>query len=91
MNKKLNTALFLIGATIANLLMIAIMWLVPTFLYMKFLAPFVSNNLTGLIEVVFFIAAILGTYWLYNAILGKIIAKIDMDKYFDPIFRKKKH
>lgn len=89
MHKKINTILFLIGATIANLIILFILFLVPFLLYMKFVASSVPNNLTALLVVVIFIGAILATYAIYNTIMAKIIEKVDMNKYFDPIFHKK--
>ena len=89
MHKKINTILFLIGATIANLIVLMIIFLVPLVLYMRFLATYVSNNLSALIYAVIFIGAILATYGIYNTVMAKIIAKVDMNKYFDPIFHKK--
>ena len=90
MNKKLNTVLFLIGATLSNIIIILILWLIPLYLYMTFIAQFANEKLTGLIVVVLFIAAILGTYLLYNAIMAKILKKVDMEKYFELNFKKKK-
>ena len=89
MHKKTNTILFLIGATIANLILLFVILMVPLLLYMRFLAAYVPNNLTTLIIVVIFIGAILATYGIYNTVMAKIIEKVDMNKYFDPIFHKK--
>ena len=90
MNKKLNTALFLVVATLVNIVIMLILWLVPLFLYIRFLAPYISEGLTTLIVIVIFIGAIVATYFLYNLILKRYSAKVDMDRHFEPLFRKKK-
>ena len=90
MNKKANTLLFILGATLFNILVIIVSFLLLLFLYYNLVAPMLppeSDQSFGLIFV--FVGAIVISIVLYRFIMKKLIAKIDIEKYFDPIFAKK--
>lgn len=91
MNKKLNTALFMIVATALNLVIMLVLLFGPLIPYIRFVAPHVDQIVTTVAVIVIFIVAIVGTYLLYNLIMKKFMQKVDMDKYFDPIFRRKQN
>ena len=88
MSKKTNTILFIIGGTIFNVL--------TTILGFILLVIILSNiiNLTGAdpeavnswgIPLVF-VGAIVLSFFAYRLVLKLIQKKIDMEKYFDPLF-----
>jgi len=64
MNKKLNTALFMIGATVFNLVLLFVL-------------------------IVVFLAAMVGSFLIYNQVVKWIARKIDMEKYFLPLFKRR--
>jgi hypothetical protein len=88
MNKKTNTVLFILGATVFNLIVMAVLMAVL----------FVIIALLGLLQqpigqfllIVAFFAALVGSFFIYGFAMKKLSAKIDMDKYFEPIFKKKR-
>jgi hypothetical protein len=83
MNKKVNTLLFVLGATVFNILVTIILFMMLFFLCAKLLPP----NIAGGVLPFLFIVSLVASFFVYNAVLKIITPKIDMDKYFDPIFR----
>ena len=89
MNKKANTLLFILGATVFNLLTMAVLFIVPLVVLLLIFKESLGNFFAVLSLLLFF-GALVGTFFIYGWVMKKIQAKIDMDKYFDPIFKKKK-
>ncbi|MGI9255378.1 MAG: hypothetical protein ACR2PY_00415 [Salinispira sp.] len=87
-NKKLNSVFFIIGATVLNLVIMIGIFILLTILYGRFLAPHLANQTSGQIILVFiFFISVIGSYVFYHLFIKWISNKIDMEKYFDPIFR----
>jgi len=89
MNKKLNTILFILGATLFNVIVAVLGFVVFTIIYARFFAPHISEASQAWGLSIIFLAAIVMSFILYRFALKYLMAKIDMDKYFDPIFSKK--
>ena len=92
MNKKLNTVLFMVGATVFNLLVIAILVLIPSvtvLLILRALEVTISGQTVSILGLVFFLAALGGSFFVYGFAMRKLSERVDMDKYFEPLFRKK--
>jgi fumarate reductase subunit D len=83
MNKKVNTLLFVLGATVLNILITIIIFIVLFFACVGLLPEDVAGNALPFI----FIAALVASFFIYNAVLKIVTKKVDMDKYFDPIFK----
>ena len=83
MNRRLNTVLFLAGATVANLLLLFFYFLTFTGLAGLFLP-----GRTGWIAVAtwlgLFAAALLAGWFTYRWAFGILRERIDLDRYFDP-------
>ncbi len=89
MNKKANTALFIIGATLLNMLLIFLF----IFLFIILAGLLFPNPSEGAVQVMFlmiFILAMGGSFGVYHLIIKLISKKIDMDKYFHPVFRPRR-
>jgi hypothetical protein len=86
MNKKVNTLLFVLGATAANIL-ITILVFILLFVICVRLLP--ADTLAGVLPFVF-IAALAASFFIYNRILKIVTNKFEMDKYFDPIFKSRR-
>ncbi len=91
MNKKANTVLFVLGATVVNVVMMLAIFLVLFVLYGKFLSPLIPDQIDQIMMLVLFIGSIVLTYFIYHRMIKFFSNKIDMDKYFDPIFRPPKN
>ena len=90
MNKKTNTVLFLLGATVFNLLVMFLLIVISLVLISVIFRDRLSPNVLSIIMIVLFIGSIAGAFYIYNRVLKLISRKIDMDKYFMPLFRRKK-
>ena len=88
MNKRLNTVLFMIGATIVNVVVMFAVFLVLFFLFGRFLAPHLSPGINQILLLVIFVASMVLTYFLYHRLMRRLADKYDLEKYFEPIFRK---
>jgi hypothetical protein len=86
MNKKVNTLLFVLGATLFNILVTIIVFVALLLAALKLLPESAS---AGTIPFVF-IASLAASFFIYNKTLKIIMKKVDMDKYFDPIFKARR-
>jgi len=88
MNKKVNTILFILCATLFNVLVAVLSFLLLLLLYAKFLAPLLSENVRSWGFTLIFLAAIGISILVYRAVLKSLLRKVDVEKYFDPLFVK---
>jgi ABC-type nickel/cobalt efflux system permease component RcnA len=85
MNKKLNTAVFLVVATAVN---IGIMLVVFVGLMVAVtLIARENQQLMSVLYIVAFFLSIVATFLLYSLVMKLFQKKVDMEKYFHPIFR----
>ena len=91
MNKKFNTVLFMIGATFYNLLVMAIIIVVPFIIILLVFKNSLTSSSITFIVMVLFVVALGGGFFIYRYTMKKIAEKVNMDKYFEPLFRKKKN
>ena len=89
MNKKANTALFVLGATVFNLVIMALLFFVPLILLSLIFGERLAG-VFGVLSIVLFFAALVGSFFVYGFVMKKVSARVDMDKYFEPIFKKRK-
>jgi hypothetical protein len=90
MNKKVNTVLFLLGATVFNLLLMLVLGLGFVILIAVIFKNSLNPNLLVVIAVLVFIGSIAASFFIYGRVVKWLSRKIDMDKYFMPLFRRKK-
>lgn len=90
MNKRLTTVLFLLGATVLNVILV-----VAVFLILLFIPPLILGNellqtqLQSIIPVIF-VLSLVGAFLIYRFILKQVQKRIDLSKYIEPFFRRKK-
>jgi len=87
MNKKLNTVFFILGATLFNVLTAILGFLLLSFIYIRFIfnSSVPEQNNTWAFTFIF-IAAIVISFIVYRTLLKYLMKKIDVEKYFDPLF-----
>jgi hypothetical protein len=90
MNKKLNTALFLAGATVLNILIMFVVFLTLLVVFLKFIQPHVSAAATQWAALLIFVLALGLSLVIYQGIMKIFTGKVDMEKYFEPIFAPKR-
>jgi hypothetical protein len=90
MNKKLNTALFILGATLFNILVTILCFVGLLLLYVRFIMSLLPEEGRAWGFPLIFIAAIIISFLVYRFALKLLMKKVDMGTYFDPIFGKRK-
>jgi uncharacterized membrane protein len=86
MSKKTNTLLFIIGGTIFNVFVTIVCFLLFLIIYSNFLYGRVSESVAAWVLPLFFAGAIAASFFIYRLAIKILMKKIDMEKYFDPIF-----
>jgi len=89
MNKKVNTLLFIFGGTVFNILIVVVCFIVLTLLYYNFLMPLMPEESHSWGFALIFLASIVLSFVLYRIIIKYLMKKVDVDKYFDPIFARR--
>jgi len=86
MNKKLNTIFFILGATLFNVLIAVISFILLTFVYVKFIANLIPEQSRSWGFTLIFLLAIVISFLVYRNLLKYLLTKVNVEKYFDPIF-----
>jgi hypothetical protein len=89
MNKKMNTMLFILGATVYNVIVAVLSFIILIVLFSRFIASSVSEAALAWSFSLIFIAAIAISFIAYRFTLKFLMKKIDFEKYFDPIFARR--
>jgi hypothetical protein len=90
MNKKVNTLLFVLVASVLNIVLIIILFLLILAAAGALLPESASNSTVQLLMLGAFIISVVGSYTIYGMLIRLLSKRIDMDRYFHPIFRKKR-
>jgi hypothetical protein len=89
MNRKFNTVLFILGATIFNIFMMLVLLTVGLAVLSMVLEEGANQNLVQILMIVVFIGSIAGAFFIYHRAVKLLSRKIDMDQYFHPLFGKR--
>jgi hypothetical protein len=90
MNKKVNTVLFLLGATVFNLLIMFLLIVLFLVLISAVFRDSLNPNVLSILMIVVFVGSIAASFFIYGRVVKWLSRKIDMEKYFLPLFRRKK-
>ena len=90
MNKKVNTVLFVLGATVFNLLIWAIVGALSIILISVIFKGPLNSYVGVILMIVVFVGSIAASFFIYSRLVKWLYRKIDMDKYFIPLFRRKR-
>jgi hypothetical protein len=90
MNKKANTLLFILGATLFNIIVTVLCFMALLLLYARFLMPFIPENGRVWGFPLVFVAAMALSFLIYRFLLNLLMKKVAIDKYFDPIIGGRK-
>jgi hypothetical protein len=86
MNKKINTVLFVLGATLFNILVTMLAFFLLLTLYYRFIMQHLPSGAQAWSFPLIFIASIAISYVIYHFTVKLLLKKIEMEKYFDPVF-----
>ena len=89
MNKKLNTVVFVLGATIFNLIVMLVLFAVPMVLLIVIFGERLQQAY-GILSVLLFFGALVGSFFLYGFLMKKISTRYNLDEYLHPIFKRKR-
>jgi len=89
MNKKVNTLLFVLAATLFNIIVAVVSFILLLLLYAKFINPIVPEGALSWAFTLIFLASIAISIFVYRFALKYFLTKVDMEKLFDPIFVRK--
>ena len=89
MNKKANTAIFILAATVFNLLLMAVL-LIGSFVAASSLFVETSNGLAGLIGFLVIGVPIVVTFFLYGAVMRWVQKRWNLDQYLHPLFSRRR-
>ena len=89
MSKRTNTILFMLGATVFNVVMIVVIFAIFFLLYGALLAPVTPPQIAQVVVIVLGIGAIALTYFIYHRVIKWISKKWNLDDHFDPIFTRR--
>jgi hypothetical protein len=87
MNKKLNTVLFILAASVLNIVVMILLMTILFALMALVLPPDIGAGLGQVIFLIVFALSIGGSFFAYHRFIGFLSKKIDMEKYFHPIFK----
>jgi membrane protein implicated in regulation of membrane protease activity len=89
MNKRINTLLFILGATVFNVLLYIAVFLLLMLVYSRIIGSLPETaQQWGLIVIL--ILPIVISFVLYRLLLKVLLKKIDVDKYFSPLFGRRR-
>jgi membrane protein YdbS with pleckstrin-like domain len=89
MNKKLNTALFMLGATVFNLVLLFLLILLAMLAITALFGQRLGPSVMSILLIVVFLAAMVGSFLIYNRVVKWLARRIDMEKYFLPLFKRR--
>jgi hypothetical protein len=90
MNKKANTFLFILAATVFNIVVTVGCFLVLLLLFVKFFTSALPENAAVWALPVIFLVSIALSFVFYRIALKALMKRIDPDKYFSPLFRPRR-
>ena len=89
MNKKVNTVLFVLGATFFNIIIAVLSFVVFLLLYTRFVMDLLPETSRPWGFTIVFVLAITVSFIVYRYAIKFFMFKIKIDKYFDPLFVSK--
>jgi hypothetical protein len=90
MGKKANTLLFILGATVFNVLITIASFVVLLLLFVKFLSPVLPESSAAWALPVIFIGSVVLSFVTYRIVLKQLMKRIDVDKHFSPLFKPRR-
>ena len=89
MNKKTNTLLLIIGGTVFNIVVTVLCFVLFLLVYGRFLSPHLPEGSDALMIPVNFVLSIVASLFIYRKAIKVVMKKVDMEKYFDPVFTRR--
>jgi len=88
MSKKSNTLWFMLAATVLNIVLMLILFLVCFILITRFVEP--TSSLVPLWLGLSFLVSIGGSFWLYSVVIKWMTKRFELEEKLAPLFTKKR-
>jgi len=89
MDKRVNTVLFILGATLFNVIVAMLSIFLLIVLYsISPLRYMISETGQSWVTILIFISGIAISMFVYRIVLKALLKKVNVEKYFDPLFVK---
>lgn len=85
MNKKLNTALFIVLATVVNIVLMVAIFLILLVIFSRFVKE--ESSFTVLYMMFIFLCSIGGTFFIYTFLIKWATKKFNLEEKLHPIFK----
>ena len=89
MNKKLNTLLFILCATLFNILIAILSFFLLLLFYARFIMTLLPEGGRSWGFTLIFLLSIAISFFVYRIVLKYLLSKVEVEKYFDPLFVRK--
>ncbi len=90
MSKKTNSMLFILGATVINIVITLVCMFILLIVYVRVIVPFLpEESAAGGIPIIFILAIVI-SFLIYRAGVKLFMKKVDVEKNFDPLFHRGK-
>ncbi len=89
MNKKGYTIVFMLIATLLNLLLLTVFFILGFVLLGLFMSSHPDTSLTGFLTLLVFVVSIGATFLIYNALIKVAVNKFDLENKIYPFFSPK--
>ena len=90
MNKNLKLGLFLLGATVFNIVLMFVFIIAIFLVASRFLGDTPNPVVYQIVLFVGFIASIVLTFLIYGKVMRWLQAKYNLEQHFPQLFKKKK-
>ncbi len=87
MSKKTNTVWFMLGATILNIVLMMILFIICFILITRFVDP--NSSLIPLWLGLTFLVSIGGSFWVYSRIIKWMNKKFNLEDNLSPLFSRR--
>ena len=91
MNRRLNSILFVMAATVANIVVMMLLFTVLLVVFARLIAPSLPPQVNQIMLMVLFVVSVVATYVIYHRVVRRLGERYDLQKYFGPIFSKDRH
>lgn len=89
-NKRLNSVLFILAATVGNIVVMTVSFFLLLILFARFAAPSLPAWANQIGLLVIFVGAVVGTYFLYHAFMKYLQKRVKLEEHFGPLFNRRK-
>ena len=86
MSKKTNTLIFILAATIFNVLVTAVSFIILLVIYSKFFFTLIPENMSPWVMPVIFIVSTIISILMYRLAIKVLMKKVNVEKHFGPMF-----